>query len=130
MSTREVVDRVYDALRHGDRDGLVALLDPDVEVWFTAGLPAPIGGDHHGVTSCIDDGWWAIGARYAVRAHRETFVPGTDGSLLVLGTYHGTERASGRGIDAGFAHHWTVDGERVTSLRQYTDSAAWLGVDA
>ena len=127
MSAREVVDRVYAALRSGDRETLDAVLAPDVEVWYTASLPAPIGGYHHGVDDCIDNGWWAIGARYAVRAEPEQFVPCADGSLLVLGTYRGAERRTRRIVDAAFAHHWIVVDERVTSLRQYTDSAAWLG---
>ncbi len=128
VSAGDVVDRVYVALRHGDRDTLTAALAPDVHVWFTAGLPAPIGGDHRGIDDCIDNGWWAIGARYAVRAEPEHHVTCEDGTLLVLGTYRGTERRTGRPIEAGFAHHWDVRDDRVVSLRQYTDSASWLGM--
>jgi len=130
MSAQDTVERVYTALRKGDRIALAALLAPDVEVWFTLSLPAPIGGHHCGVNDCIDNGWWAIGARYAVRAEAEQYVPCADGSLLVLGTYRGTERRTGREIDAALAHHWNVRDDRVTSLRQYTDSAAWLGASA
>ncbi len=130
MSARTVVEQVYAALRSGDRETLATALDPDVEAWYTASLPAPIGGHHRGVDDCIDHGWWAIGARYAVRAEPERFVPCADGSLLVLGTYRGAERRTRRAIEAAFAHHWEVRDDRVTSLRQYTDSAAWLGITA
>ena len=130
MSARDVVDRVYTALGTGDRDTLASLLTPDVEAWFTASLPAPIGGHHTGVDDCIDHGWWAIGARYKVRAAPETWIPCDDGSLLVLGTYRGTERRTDRAVEAAFAHHWVLAGDRITALRQYTDSAAWLGVSA
>ena len=65
-----------------------------------------------------------------MRAVPDTWIAGLDDSLLVLGTYRGTERATERPIDAAFAHHWTVAGDCVMSLRQYTDSAAWLGVPA
>lgn len=130
MSAQHVIERVYRALGTGDRAGLMTLFAPGIEAWFTAGLPAPIGGHHHGVDDCLDNGWWAIGARYRVRSEPEQYVPCVDGSLLVLGTYHGTERRTGREIEAAFAHHWTLLDDRVISLQQYTDTAAWLGATA
>ncbi len=59
-------------------------------------------------------------------ASPEQFVHGVDGSLTVFGTYQGSARSTRRPVTAGFAHHWTAAGGRLTSLRQYTDSAAWL----
>lgn len=121
-----LVRGVYAALGTGDRPALESLLDKDFHGWFTESLPAPIGGDHHGAAACIEDGWWAIGARWRMIAGPEEFIGGVDGSLTVLGTYQGSARSTHRPVTAGFAHHWTAAGDRLTSLRQYTDSAAWL----
>jgi len=43
----------------------------------------------------------------------------------VLGDYRGRARRTGRELDAPFAHLWTSDGDRLCSLRQYTDTALW-----
>jgi len=60
------------------------------EAHFSPGLPAPVGGHHVGAADCIDNGWWAIGARWAVRAEPVRWLDcGTDETgndeLVVLG---------------------------------------------
>jgi ketosteroid isomerase-like protein len=116
---------VYDALATGDRDALVRLLTPDFDGYFSPGLPAPIGGHHRGAAECIDQGWWAIGARWRVRAHPESWLPCGERELLVTGTYRGAARGGGRSFEAPFAHLWTLRGQRLCALRQYTDTALW-----
>jgi 2-(1,2-epoxy-1,2-dihydrophenyl)acetyl-CoA isomerase len=50
-----------------------------------------------------------------------------DGDLLVTGHYRGVARRSGRALDAEFTHVLRFDGEgRIASLRQLTDTAAWI----
>jgi 2-(1,2-epoxy-1,2-dihydrophenyl)acetyl-CoA isomerase len=45
--------------------------------------------------------------------------------VVVTGSYRGTARSTGRRLDTGFAHTWTVVDGKVTSLVQVTDAAAW-----
>lgn len=42
--------------------------------------------------------------------------------IIVLGTYTGTHKESGRDIKAQFAHVWGVRGGRVVRFQQYTDT--------
>ncbi len=125
-SIRVLVERLYPALAGGDRDGVAALLAPDFEAWYSPGLPAPIGGRHVGPDDCIDNGWWAIGARWAVRAEPERWLEAGPSDLVVLGDYTGRGRRSKQELTAPFAHAWTAEGGRLRSLRQYTDTALWL----
>jgi ketosteroid isomerase-like protein len=122
---RELVERVYRALAAGDRAELEAVLHPEFDGYFSPGMPAPIGGHHAGAGASIDKGWWAIGAAFAVRAQPERWLACGPTELLVLGTYEGRARRGGGELRAPFAHLWTGDGDRLRTLHQYTDTAAW-----
>jgi 2-(1,2-epoxy-1,2-dihydrophenyl)acetyl-CoA isomerase len=126
--------QLYLALAAGDRKALSALLHPDFVGHVTDGLPLNMGGRHDGPEAMQRDVWWTIGRNYKVEAQPEDFRVLDDGLLFVAGHYRGEGRASGRRLDAAFIHviGFAADG-RIASLRQLTDSAAWvhaLGDDA
>jgi 2-(1,2-epoxy-1,2-dihydrophenyl)acetyl-CoA isomerase len=121
----QLVRRLYDALAHGDREALQALLHHDFEGTLAAGMPFGIGGTRHGVADMWDEGWGAIGRHFAARAEPEQFLPLADGRLLVLGRYVGHGRRGGTPVDAAFAHLVAFDGDRIRSLEQHTDTARW-----
>ena len=116
---------LYDALATGDGDALSALLHPDFVGETTEGLPLDLGGTHTGAEAMARDFWWAIGAHYRARAEPQQFLALADGGLVVLGRYAGSARDGGGALDAAFAHVLRFDGERITALTQYTDSARW-----
>jgi ketosteroid isomerase-like protein len=122
---RALVERMYSALATGDRAGVESVLHPEFEAHFSPGLPEPIGGHHIGAGDCIDKGWWAIGARWAVRAQPARWLPCGPADLVVLGDYTGTSRKARLRLDAPFAHAWTAEDGLLRSLRQYTDTALW-----
>jgi ketosteroid isomerase-like protein len=122
----DLVQRLYAALGAGDRDTLLQVLHPDFEATYSPGLPDPIGGHHVGARDCIDRGWWAIGARWRVRAEPERWLPCGPGELLVTGTYRGAARATGHPVEAPFAHLWSAEDGTLRTLHQYTDTALWL----
>ena len=121
-----LVKRAYRALAAGDTDTLRELLDPTFEAEFADGLPLGIGGRHRGAAAAIDDGWWAIGRAFELRAESLEWIPTVDGRLLVLGVYRGRARSTGRPVEAGFAHLWTARDSRLIALRQLTDTARWV----
>ena len=45
--------------------------------------------------------------------------------VVVLGRYGGTMKHSGATLDAPFCHVYRIEGDRITSFRQFTDSAQW-----
>src|SRR6201997_2151146 len=126
--------RLYRALAAGDRKALSTLLHPDFVGHVTDGLPLNMGGRHDGPEAMRRGLWWTIGRHYKVEAQPEDYGVLDDGRLFVAGHYRGEGRASGRRLDAAFIHviGFAADG-RIASLRQLTDSAAWvhaLGDDA
>jgi len=125
MTITALVQAAYAALASGDREGLLALLDEDFEGELAAGMPHGLGGRRRGAERAVDEGWWAIGRHFAVRAVPEEWIPCADGRLLVVGTYRGRERASGHVVEAAFTHLWSARDGRLTSVRQVTDTVRW-----
>jgi len=121
---RAVVEHVYAALAAGDADRLATLLHPDIEATFTTGLPHHIGGTHRGRDAVLDRGWWALGRAFDVVADTERWLVDPP-TVVVTGTYRGKARRTGRLLETGFCHTWTVDDHVVTGLVQLTDAAAW-----
>lgn len=123
---QELLEGLYDALARGDRDAITALLAQDFIGRLTPGLPFGIGGTHVGVDAMIRDGWFAIGARWRVRAEPASYTVLEDGRLQVQGTYRGKGRATGLPFAAWFVHQWELRDGRVCGLTQLTDSAAFV----
>jgi ketosteroid isomerase-like protein len=119
-----LVDTFYAALQAGDRGTVEALLHSDFTAAFAAGLPYGIGGTYRG-TEAIERGWWAIGRAFAITARRDEYVDCTDGRLLVLGRYIGSDRRTHHEIDAAFTHLWSAAEGKLRTLHQLTDTACW-----
>ena len=119
--------QLYRALAAGGREALSTLLHPGFVGHATDGLPLNMGGRHDGPEAMRRDLWWTIGRHYKVEAQPEDYGVLDDGRLFVAGHYRGEGRASGRRLDAAFIHliGFAADG-RIASLRQLTDSAAWV----
>jgi 2-(1,2-epoxy-1,2-dihydrophenyl)acetyl-CoA isomerase len=118
---------LYRALAAGDRDVLNELLSEDFIGHAAEGLPLGMGGDHRGREAMQRNLWWKIGKHFKVEAQPAEFRVLDDGGLLVAGHYRGVARRSGRPLDAEFTHVLRFDADgRITSLRQLTDTAAWV----
>lgn len=118
---------LYRALAAGDRDLLDELLSSDFVGHAAEGLPLGMGGEHRGREAMQRNLWWKIGKHFKVEAQPDAFRVLEDGGLLVAGHYRGVARRSGRPLDAEFTHVLTFDAQgRITSLRQLTDTAAWI----
>ena len=120
------VQRLYDALAAGDREGVDAVLHPDFVGHAAEGLPLGMGGRHVGPEAMRTNLWWRIGRHFIARAVAGDFQLFDDGRLMVIGRYRGTARRSGHQLDAEFIHlvEFGPDG-RITTLHQLTDTAAW-----
>jgi 2-(1,2-epoxy-1,2-dihydrophenyl)acetyl-CoA isomerase len=123
-TAKEVVERLYAALTTGDRPALEALLAPDFVGTFAAGMPFGLGGTYQG-TEAIDRGWWAIGRGFSARVEPSEWIDCVDGQLLVVGTYRGRARSTGKQFTAAYAHLFAVADGRLERMIQITDTARW-----
>ena len=121
----QIVQRFYDALAAGDVAGMATLFASEIE-WTEAERFPYYGGTWRTLQAVVDnlfapigrdwEGFTAAPARFVTEHH----------SVVSFGTYRGTSRASGRQLDAPFAHLWTVRDGRITGFVQYTDTAKVL----
>ena len=100
---RAVVEALYSAFADGDEERMRALLADDLK-WRQAAQAVP-----------------AAGAD--VEGADELFAAET--RVTATGTYRGVFRATSRRLTAEFCHLWTVEEGRITTFRQYTDTAAF-----
>jgi len=123
-TARSLAERLYAALGRGDAEGVEAVLHPDFVGAFAEGMPVG-GGVHRGPRAAREDGWWAIGRRYAALAEPEEWLACEDGRLLVRGRYRGRRREDGAPVDAAFMHLWSIRDGLLGDLVQLTDTARW-----
>lgn len=122
---RGTAERLYAALARGDRHALDEVLHPDFTGHATAGFPLGLGGDYASPADMQASFWWRIGRTWAASAEPAEMHGLDDGRLVVLGTYRGSERATGTPLEAAFVHVLSFREDRIVRVDQLTDSAAW-----
>lgn len=117
--------RLYDALQAHDAARIVAALADDFVGEVSAGMPLGVGGRHDGPNTMLRDVWARIFSAYDVRIDVERYLVSRDDVVVALGHYRGFERATGRPVDARFAHVLSIRRDRVAGLEQITDTRSW-----
>ena len=123
-SELDTVRGAYDAFAVGDIPSVLALLSPTVR--WTEAEGGPYGGVSIGPDAVLQNVFMKLGGEWDGFAA----VPGefvADGStVVVLGEYSGTYKATGKSFKAPFAHVWKLEGGKVVSFHQHTDTAVHL----
>ena len=127
-SNSQTVRAAYDAFAHGDVPTVLAGLDPDI-VWNEAeGSAYASGNPYHGPQAIVQGVFMRLGTDwngYAVKP--DQFIDGGD-TVVVLGRYAGTFKATGQQINAPFAHVWKFRNGKAVSFQQFTDTAQFSRV--
>ena len=119
-SNVQLMAELYGAFGRGEIGTVLAAFDPQIE-WISAeGAPYPgtfIGPDAvlHGIFMRLGSEWEGF------RAEPTEYIDGGD-TIVALGRYSGTYRATGKSMNAAFAHVWTLRDGRIVRHRQYLDS--------
>ena len=122
-ANRALVEQAYDDFASGDVDAFLAILDP--EVTWTDAEGYPYAGTYIGPDALLEGLIARIGAEWVdYVVVPETLVADGD-RVVALGTYRGTYKATGRSVEAPFAHVWQLADGRVVAFRQFTDGPPW-----
>jgi uncharacterized protein len=116
--------RLYDAFAARDVQALRDALADDFVGRVSDGMPLGVGGEHSGPEAMIRDVWGKVFATYEIDVDAERFYPSGD-HVVAVGHYRGTVRASGRPVEASFAHVLTIRDGRIARLDQITDTGSW-----
>lgn len=121
----QIVRGVYAAFAVGDIPGVLEALAPDIH--WTEAAGGPYGGVSIGPKAVLENVFMRIGSDWEVFSA----VPGEfveqGATVVALGEYSGTCRATGKSFRAPFAHVWKFADGKAVSFHQYTDTAVhWL----
>ena len=118
----ELIRAIYAAFEAGDVAGVIARMSPGM-VWNEAeNFPYADGNPYRGPEAILSGVFGRLGGDWdGFAALPGEFLDAGD-TIVVLGRYRGTYKASGKAIDAQFAHVWRVDDGKAVAFQQYTDT--------
>ena len=118
-----IVRNVYDAFARGDVAAAFKDFHPQIEWREAENFVYADGNPYIGPERVLQGVFARLGTDFDdFKALPEEFVGGGD-TIVALGRYRGRVRATGKSVDARFAHVWRVDGDHIRSFEQLTDTA-------
>jgi ketosteroid isomerase-like protein len=121
MSHTELLRNVYAAFAAGDVPTVLSALAADVR--WTEAEGFPYGGTYVGPNAVLQNVFMRLGTEWdGYRAVPQEFVDGGD-TVIALGTYSGTYKATGKSFKAPFVHVWRFANGKVAQFAQHTDTA-------
>lgn len=117
-----VVRDIYEAFGRGNIPAVLATLDPNIE-WIAANnSPYADRSPYHGVNQVLEGVFMRIGADFDGFTIKVGELLDAGDKIVMLGSYSGVVKATGKPIDAQVAHVWTITGGKVVKWQQYTDT--------
>ena len=120
MTDAELVSSFYDAVEGGDLEGGLALLAPDCSWKEMDGFP--YAGTYHGPDEVREHVFYRIGSEWEGFAFTLGEVLDAGEAIVVVGTYSGTYRATGKPMTARVVHVWRLRDGKAVAFEQFTDT--------
>jgi len=120
-SNLDIIRATYEGSSEENGRHLLAALAPDA-VW-TEAAGFPYAGTYVGPQAIITHVFQRLATEwidYQARVH--TYLADGD-QVAAFGTYTGTYRATGKAMQAAFAHLYRLEKGRIASMQQFVDSA-------
>ena len=117
-----LIQGLYAAFKAGDVPDVLARMSPDI-VWNEAeNFPYADGNPYWGPEAILTGVFARLGTEWdGFAAIPDEFLDAGD-TVVVLGRYHGTYKATGRALDAQLVHVWRVADGKAVGFQQYTDT--------
>ncbi|HET9428637.1 MAG TPA: nuclear transport factor 2 family protein [Allosphingosinicella sp.] len=118
----DLVRSIYGALASGDIPGVIARMSPGI-VWNEAeNFPYADGNPYRGPDAILGGVFARLGGEWdGFAADANEFLDAGD-TVVVLGRYRGSCKATGKSMDAQFVHVWRIDQGKAVAFQQYTDT--------
>ena len=113
----------YDAFGRGDIDGLLNLLDDNVE-WSTPGpSDLPVAGTRRG-RQAVGEFFKALTETFETLDFQAKEFLAQGDRVVVLGTDKSRVRATGKTLDFNWAHSFVIKDGKIVNFREYGDMSA------
>jgi ketosteroid isomerase-like protein len=123
-----LIQGLYAAFKAGDVPDVLARMSPDI-VWNEAeNFPYADGNPYRGPEAILTGVFARLGTEWDGFAAIPAEILDAGDMVVSLGRYQGTYKATGRTLDAQFAHVFRVADGRVVTFQQYTDTLQAAGV--
>lgn len=126
----DIIRGLYDAFARGDVPAVLGVFDPKIH-WREADHFLYADGNPYIGPEAVATGVFArcVADVAGFTAAPLNFIDGGD-TVVVEGRYRGTMNATGKPVDAQFAHVWRLRGGKIVGFQQYTDTKQWAMVAA
>ena len=120
MSNLTSVQNVYHAFAKGDIPTVLGFLSSEVE--WTEAEGFPYGGTYRGPRAVLEGVFMRLGSEWnGFAAVPDEFIDAGD-TVVALGKYSGTSKATNKSFQANFAHVWKVSEGKAVRFVQYVDT--------
>lgn len=117
-----VVEGIYAAFGAGDVPGVLGRMSPDI-VWNEAeNFPYADRNPYLGPEAVLTGVFARIGDEWDGFAAVPEEILDAGDTVIALGRYKGTYKATGRTLDAQLVHVWRVEDGKAVGFQQYTDT--------
>jgi len=117
----ELAREGYRAFARGDVPAVLATMDPKVK--WTEAEGFPYAGTHIGPDAVMENVFARLGSEWdGWAAVPDEFIDAGD-TVVVLGTYSGTYKATGKAFQARFCHVWRLRDGKLIRFEQIADTA-------
>ena len=121
MNNSEVIRSLYQAFANGDVPSVLGALASNVTWTDAEGFP--YGGTYVGPDAVLSNVFMKLGTEWeGYSAVPHEFIAEGD-TVVSVGEYSGTYKATGKSFSAPFAHVWNFQNGKVIRFRQFTDTA-------
>ena len=127
-SNPQRVRAIYDSFARGDVPAVLGSLDPGI-VWYEAeSIAYADRNPYRGPQSVLEGVFMRLGRDWNdFRLSIGQVVDGGD-TVVALGRYNATNKATGKSLDAQFVHVWTFRDGKIVGFQQYADTAQFARV--
>jgi uncharacterized protein len=123
-----LISGVYEAFARGDVANVLGTMDQNVEWREAENFIYADGNPYIGPQAVLDGVFVRLGSEWEGFTVTPEEWLDAGNHVVVLGTYTGAHKASGRALRAQFAHVWGVKGPRVLRFQEYTDTKQFSDV--
>lgn len=118
---KTIVQNIYAAFARGDIPAGLSALSPDATWTEAAGFP--YAGTYTGADEILERVFMRLGTEWeGFAAVPQEFIAEGD-TVVVLGEYSGTYKATGKSFRAPFVHVFKLENGSIKSFVQHTDTA-------
>jgi len=132
QSNVPLIRGIYEAFGRGDIPAVLGAMSPDIEWNEAENFPYVDGNPYRGPDAIVGGIFARLGGEWdGFAAVPDEFLDAGD-TVVMLGRYKGTYKATGRAFDAQVAHIWRVESGKAVRFQQLTDtlqSARVMGKD-